>query len=824
MSDLPPGFTLDAQPTAGSASLPTASLPDGFTLDTQPSSTLPDGFTLDTPATATPDSSLSSDLTRTFIPLAKGITRAVHATGYGYDDADYQRQMDAYDKLIADAGPARTLADVHSLADAAKYAGQAGVGAIPYAGTAFIGGLPGVAALGALSGGEAAAESPNATYASIATGAGLGGAEAAIPLPFLRGGNGIVSGTVKGALGGAAYGALGGATANIPEAVATGNPSAAIPSTANILDSAAQGAIGMGLMGGIHGAFNPAEAAARPDLSDLSREDLGKAVLAQRISDVVDQNPDLKLGKPNYDAGNGDKAILDNVHNQIASEMGRVWNVVKGDLPDPTTPQEVQQQGALDGIMKSARNKLKGRVGSDDMQTLENAVGGTQEGQILVDLVHQSNALTDLFNGGLKGGVSRFTDYLNPLGHGGPETGFGSVLARAGGGGVRLAELLALYHNPALAVPAAGGYLGGRAIDALTGRRSVTAKFVRDNPMPTSLPDYTGLPSIVKDNANAYAQQQAFQRAQDALNLQAQQRTNLQKASNQFDKQQAASQQAAESQRLADREQQLYTQNRLDNNPGVGGFLRAIYDQTGLLPQSAEAGVWHLFGTGAITPQEGKAFFQSPKDLMAGNVGNHVIDMLDGMARKGLLERDPEWQQASSRPNATQQATIYNPAAYAAQAAGNQARVSAAIDRVNNSELTSEHKQTINDAAAAIGRTNNRQDAAAIRDRAVNATQATPEAQALAHQELTPLVSQIRHATPEAAEQASRPPVLKAASPAEHVETIAVAQDAVDKPEKLGPEFTTLLKQEQTLHHDPSDAMSYALDSYLQRIINADPA
>jgi hypothetical protein len=95
---------------------------------------------------------------------------------------------------------------------------------------------------------------------------------------------------------------------------------------------------------------------------------------------------------------------------------------------------------------------------------------------------------------------------------------------------------------------------------------------------------------------------------------------------------------------------------------------------------------------------------------------------------------------------------VRNPAAYAAQAAGNQARVTAAMERVANSEHSSNAKQRINDAIAAIGRTNNRADAESVRQNLVQSlANHSPEAARYAHQELEPLVSQIRHATADTA-------------------------------------------------------------------------
>jgi hypothetical protein len=148
-----------------------------------------------------------------------------------------------------------------------------------------------------------------------------------------------------------------------------------------------------------------------------------------------------------------------------------------------------------------------------------------------------------------------------------------------------------------------------------------------------------------------------------------------------------------------------------------------------------------------------------PDALKAGNAGNHIIDMLDRMARDGQLQRDPNWQQAAGASPAAPapQANIANPAAYAAQAAGNQARLVSAMDRVASSEHSPASKQTINDAISAVGRTNNRADAEAVRQNVVQALAThSPAAAQYANQEISPLVKQIRHETAEAVIKASR--------------------------------------------------------------------
>jgi hypothetical protein len=530
----------------------------------------------------------------------------------------------------------------------------------------------------------------------------------------------------------------------------------------------------MGAFGGAHAGaerllnkLTAPEAAPAKLAADADPQQHADARLAQAIQAAADDKG-FNLKRVNYSAPDGARAALDNVHNDLAERIKKLWGEVSTDLDRnvATNVDDLLERAGLEGIIRSAKNKVKGLVGPDGLQTLDDAVGHTSEGQHLIDLVRQSNSLTNLL-GDLKGGVSKITDFLNPLARSGRESGYSArdngvlgLLHSGISGATRAGEAVGLYHNPALAVPLLAGWAAGRGIDALTGNRSRVARFVRDNSAEPAPLDANGLRSITLDNARQYALEQAMLRAKQAEQLQADQGRNLKRAEDQFNTQQ----QAAETARLAEREKELRTQNRLDNNPGLGGYDRAIYDQIGVRPNDVVPGVFELFRTGRITPSEFHGFFEDPKSLMAGNAGNHIIDMLDMMARRGQLPRDPEWQagsgasEASARPDQPQVSSVYNPAAYEAQAAGNQARVTEAQARVAASEHSPEVKGGINDAIAAIGRTNNRQDAAAVRDNLVQSlAKHSPDAARLAHQELSPLVSQIRHATPESAGARSVP-------------------------------------------------------------------
>lgn len=686
-----------------------------------------------------------------------GIARAIQALHNkigtpGFDQAYFDRTFNSYKKGMEGAPEIPDASHIRSAHDAALWFGHLMGSATPLLASAFLGGAPAAATLGAIQGGEQAAESPNATPASITTGAALNAATNAMPVPFLKSGGGLVSKALRGVGVGAGVGAAQGATANIPEAVATGNPADALPNPEQLLENVAGGAAMMGTVGAAHGAVNTGMARVADVINGapaVSPDKNAARTLAQRINTAVDQNG-YDLSKVAYNAGDGAKAALDQVHNGLASDIKFLWSKIAPSLGEPVDLNSGLNESKLTGIIKSAVNKLKGRVGDDDLQTLQDAVGHTQEGHALVDAVRQSNHLTDLFNGGLKGGVSRFTDLANPFGGDSKENSFvGSVI----GSGRGPAEMLGYALHPGAILPGAALYAGGRAVDALTGRRSTVARFVDQNSEAPQPLDFGTRPSIMETQAKAAAALAQFKQAQDALNLQAQQRGVLQRSSDQFDKQQTTAQQAAESARLADREQELRTQNRLDNNPGLGGFDRSVYDQTGLPPQETTRGLFELNRTGRITPHEFTSWFKSPRTLMQGNAGNHIFDMLDTMARNGQLERDPNWQkQPDISAEAPQVQSVRHSAAYEAQAAGNQARVTAAMERVANSEHSSNSKQRINDAIAAIGRTNNRADAESVRQNLVQSlANHSPEAARYAHQELEPLVSQIRHATADTA-------------------------------------------------------------------------
>jgi hypothetical protein len=200
-----------------------------------------------------------------------------------------------------------------------------------------------------------------------------------------------------------------------------------------------------------------------------------------------------------------DKAITDN--RVIVKDHARVLN------------NELNPLNAVDDADKAVRLEWQKAFASDAHRAMDNAtpdqiasvkklVGHTKEGADLV-MTLKKNVMLNKLRNKVQGGVSKFTDTLNPLS---TETG------RYGSKGLP-GQILAATHfgNPlGLAAAAAQGgiVVGGRLTDMATGRRSLPKKFIKDfakDPEAPSDPSLIG----VADNKRA-ADATAAKAAEDA--------------------------------------------------------------------------------------------------------------------------------------------------------------------------------------------------------------------------------------------------------------------------------------------------------------------
>ena len=140
-------------------------------------------------------------------------------------------------------------------------------------------------------------------------------------------------------------------------------------------------------------------------------------------------------------------------------------------------------------FFKQAIRQSKGKVGTtvtkENFDFMQDRFGNTREGQALLNTFRRSNVLTEVYAGGLKGGVSKITEMFNAL------PSIGRAYNPAG--------MVAGNINTGAALATGGGSLaaqiplvvGGRAIDAVTGRRSKVNRFVKKNRKGDGLADPT---------------------------------------------------------------------------------------------------------------------------------------------------------------------------------------------------------------------------------------------------------------------------------------------------------------------------------------------
>ena len=174
-------------------------------------------------------------------------------------------------------------------------------------------------------------------------------------------------------------------------------------------------------------------------------------------------------------------------------------------------------------FFKQAIRQSKGKVGTtvtkENFDFMQDRFGNTREGQALLNTFRRSNVLTEVYAGGLKGGVSKFTDMFNPL----PSIGRAYNPAGMVAGNINTGAALATGGSSLAAqIPLV---VGGRAIDAVTGRRSKVNRFVKKNRKGDGLADPSApaardLVQEAKDRRAAEAalrkQQSSEKRAQEA--------------------------------------------------------------------------------------------------------------------------------------------------------------------------------------------------------------------------------------------------------------------------------------------------------------------
>ena len=203
-----------------------------------------------------------------------------------------------------------------------------------------------------------------------------------------------------------------------------------------------------------------------------------------RMLKEISSKEGLNLKNIDPSSKKGANTALDTARSKNTVDINTAAKIIREDVlkgADKATLERFNQ------AVKNANTKVGSVVSNEDIQFIKDTVGKALEGQQLVQSMYKSNVVTELYAAGLKGGFSKFTDVFNPLPQIGksydPARSIGTMLnlgAVAGTGGTSLATQIPLV-------------IGGRAIDAVTGRRSKVNRFVKKNTKNAGMPSPVGV-------------------------------------------------------------------------------------------------------------------------------------------------------------------------------------------------------------------------------------------------------------------------------------------------------------------------------------------
>ncbi len=232
------------------------------------------------------------------------------------------------------------------------------------------------------------------------------------------------------------------------------------------------------------------------------------ASVAKMLRQIANQNG-YNLGDVNASSSKGAKQTLEATHESISEQIKQIaGNKVIKDLLSPkkaaTLDQLIEDYTAAQVAIRQGKNKVKSKVTKENYDAIMRLLPDSAEKTQIANLLKMSNQVTDLFNNGLKGGISQYTDYFNPL--------------ATSGGAYDPSRLANIILGAGGAFQSGGSTLGiaagGRVVDAVTGRRSAINRFTQQNERRPGLDAPSGNSLIqAQTDAEAAAQQRADQEA-----------------------------------------------------------------------------------------------------------------------------------------------------------------------------------------------------------------------------------------------------------------------------------------------------------------------
>lgn len=225
------------------------------------------------------------------------------------------------------------------------------------------------------------------------------------------------------------------------------------------------------------------------NLANMSADELTQEELAARVDfsrrlERIAESGSFDLKNVGKMGSKGAVDAVDNAHTEIVKDLmlaieglnqdpNSTLNTRKGDSEELAAKKALARLG-----IKNAKNKVKGVVTPDQINAVVDLVGQTKEGQQIINLMREANELTSLHKSGYVGGLSQYTDLLSPFGS---NAGYDRGAAAT----ERLIRPLltggAAFQTGGTSLALQGGLAAtGRIVDAVTGRRSRVAKFIKD--------------------------------------------------------------------------------------------------------------------------------------------------------------------------------------------------------------------------------------------------------------------------------------------------------------------------------------------------------
>jgi hypothetical protein len=241
------------------------------------------------------------------------------------------------------------------------------------------------------------------------------------------------------------------------------------------------------------------------NLSDRSAQ----ATFAQRLDALAREGnaegKEFNLKDLDTTSVTGVRALMDLAHANISADITNLESDLSSYLnvnDKSLTSQQKAERVRVKKLLQQARNKTKSVLGNSDFELLKSMVGSTADGKRLINAVKESQEQTKVWNAGMKGGLSKFTDNASPLPQSNNYSGQ-AALTNA----IRAATFGGLAGSTAGAsIPMAVGVVaGGRVIDAVTGRRSKVQRYIKQNKAKQGLGAVSGLGERDKNLAKAKA-------------------------------------------------------------------------------------------------------------------------------------------------------------------------------------------------------------------------------------------------------------------------------------------------------------------------------